>query len=649
MLNFLKLDLDGWLSYDKESIDLTETGITRICGSTGSGKSALLEAIIYLLFGNTLRDKSSVEDLQNKLLNSGYDISLEFEIEGVWHKIQEIRGREGEDLYFWLGTEDEDGDLRGKTKLETRKKISSFIGMSMDEFVGISVLGQRTTQTLITGTSGERAKLVTAIFGLEKYDQYIKDSQADLKDTKSKKEDLASRIEEYKRDLEEVRSSLTVNDLEPVTHQDIGFVKKKIEKIEEKLEKLRQRESAIKQNLNRHEEIERKKKKLERISQQIIEIEEKIEKVGEKIKKAPLDTINEKLEALRSQRMELSGEIKRARADLTRLKKTKECPITHEKCPVDVPEKHFSKIESEANEKISANRSKLEKVEKNIGKGDLILEKIKDFNNLTQDLESKKELLEFSEEEADSDLPPVDEILECKEKCKVAMREGKEKLSELRSEKDDLLGRQAAFDEREKLNNKVEEALSQKQEKLKDFEEKLKNASEELIYIAGALNIFRKAKVYKIDLVLELLNQNLDDIMSNITSEYKAKIVSEKKSSNKKKSLDKIDILVYNGSVWLPIGMTSGGQVSQVGLAVLMSIWKTSNGLSRKGISTLWLDEVFGPLSKDVIDEIFNSIVELSKEIGASAIKLISHRELDSRNIDHAWNVERIDGISRLV
>lgn len=644
MLNLIQLDLDGWLSYAKESIDLTKGGITRIQGSTGAGKSAILEAVVYLLFGNTLRDKSSVADLSNKVLNKGYDISLEFEIYGVNYKINETRDRGLDDLYFFIDGE----DSRGKTKQETRKKILDVLNMTMEEFVGISVLGQRATQTLIEGKSAERAKLVTAIFGLEKYDQYIKDVQVDLKDTKRNKDELAERIEDYKKDLENLKESLVVESLDEVSDEDIQKIQQKIEKFDKKLEKIRKKERDILQGIEKHKEIERKKEKLKKVEKQISEIESKLEDFDDKIKKMKPDTLTDKLYILRDQRSAYYGEIKRAKDDLKRLKETKECPITNESCPVNVPEKHFSKVKERADAVIKENEKNIEKVSKRIEKGTKIVKEVNEFCALSRDLESKRNTLEFSKDSFDEDLPDLDELYEVKKKCDDAKSVGAEKIRDLVKQKEQLLGKQAASIERARYIESVENTLKEKAKILKKFEKELNETSEEVLYLSGTLNIFKRAKMYKIDLVLELLNENLEELLKKISVGYSAKITSEKMDSRKKRSLDKLDILVYNGSVWLPIGLTSGGQSGVVGLAVLLSIWKTANGLSHKGVSTLWLDEVFGPVSEDMVNEIFSAIIDLSMDLGAVAIKLVSHRKLDTRYIDYTWNVERTDGVSKL-
>jgi DNA repair exonuclease SbcCD ATPase subunit len=154
-------------------------------------------------------------------------------------------------------------------------------------------------------------------------------------------------------------------------------------------------------------------------------------------------------------------------------------------------------------------------------------------------------------------------------------------------------------------------------------------------------------KMYNIDLVLQLLNSHLKEILEKISNEeYKAEFISQRTGSDKKKKLDKIGILVYDSYKVLPIEVCSGGQATEVGLAVLLSTWKTANSISQKGVASLWLDEVFGPLNEEIINRIFDSVVEIANELGATSIYIISHRDLDSRLFDYFWDLEREDGIT---
>lgn len=84
ILNFKELNIEGFMSFDKESVLLDNLGMTYIKGvnnyeplsvSNGSGKSAIFESIIWCLTGYTSRGAS---DVSNSILGKGVKVTLVF-------------------------------------------------------------------------------------------------------------------------------------------------------------------------------------------------------------------------------------------------------------------------------------------------------------------------------------------------------------------------------------------------------------------------------------------------------------------------------------------------------------------------------------------------------------------------------------------
>ena len=59
-MKILKLTAINFMSYERVEIDFTAfSGITLISGTNGSGKSTIFEAIVWALYGKTLRNMSA--------------------------------------------------------------------------------------------------------------------------------------------------------------------------------------------------------------------------------------------------------------------------------------------------------------------------------------------------------------------------------------------------------------------------------------------------------------------------------------------------------------------------------------------------------------------------------------------------------------
>jgi DNA repair exonuclease SbcCD ATPase subunit len=204
MIELEKLYLDGWLSYNTANVPLNYDGITLIKGKIGSGKSAILEAIFYLLFGKTLRGKDSVNSLPNRIINKGYEISLDFKVNNIEYSVREIRGRSGKGLYFYKNGEEK----LGSVDPETRKLILEAVGMTSEEFESIAFLGQRQSQVLVEGTPGDRAKALVSIFGLNRYDASIKRCSEEIKEHNEKVQTQTLKIGQIKDELENLHKML---------------------------------------------------------------------------------------------------------------------------------------------------------------------------------------------------------------------------------------------------------------------------------------------------------------------------------------------------------------------------------------------------------------------------------------------------------
>lgn len=99
-VTFEKVDIEGFLSIGRASIDLQKQGMVYVVGqnnspgnqeSNGSGKSTIFEAIIYALTGSTLRGAREKEVI-NKYYTKGYcAVELTLVVDGVRYVITRTR------------------------------------------------------------------------------------------------------------------------------------------------------------------------------------------------------------------------------------------------------------------------------------------------------------------------------------------------------------------------------------------------------------------------------------------------------------------------------------------------------------------------------------------------------------------------------
>ena len=140
-IKFEELDIEGFRSIDRISLNLSDQGIVIVKGinnyedlasSNGSGKSSVFEAIIYALFEET---SSGDRDIENRILGQGCSVVLKFSIDGVSYKIirQSKKGKGTVVLYR------NDEDISARNKSDTNKLISIYNIVTLDSRLSIGM------------------------------------------------------------------------------------------------------------------------------------------------------------------------------------------------------------------------------------------------------------------------------------------------------------------------------------------------------------------------------------------------------------------------------------------------------------------------------------------------------------------------------
>ncbi|MEM2988968.1 MAG: SMC family ATPase [Candidatus Bathyarchaeia archaeon] len=203
--NFKKLKFDG-------PLELPE-GVTVISGLNEAGKSTVLDAILYALYGRVIRPPGHVKD--EDLICYGADravVSLDFEIAGRRYRVRrEIR--RGKANSANLDEVLPDGRLRPlatKVREVTRAVEGLLGGISFSELVSSNVVAQKDLDRLIR-EGGERHKVINAFLNLESFNSALEglnEERKDLEGTGPSRPGLISieraRLEALKAELEEL-------------------------------------------------------------------------------------------------------------------------------------------------------------------------------------------------------------------------------------------------------------------------------------------------------------------------------------------------------------------------------------------------------------------------------------------------------------
>lgn len=152
--------------------------------SNGSGKSSIMDAILYGLFGKTLKNpkKIGVKDVINNKTNKKMSIEIYFD------DVKILRSRKPDGLKLWRSKEgvfDETTELtRGEIK-QTQDMIESILGFNYETFKSICVFTDSNTDSYLEANASERRIIVENLLGLEKYRIYNDKTKEILKETKT--------------------------------------------------------------------------------------------------------------------------------------------------------------------------------------------------------------------------------------------------------------------------------------------------------------------------------------------------------------------------------------------------------------------------------------------------------------------------------
>ena len=139
-----------------------ETGLTGIIGPNGVGKSTLLEAIAWALYGgDTARGGKDSIRFSRAAARAQVRVELEFELGG--HRYRVVRGLTMAELYLDGGEQPIANSATAVGELLQRR-----LGMSRAEFFNTYFTGQKELAVMASLTATERAQFLSRVLGYER-------------------------------------------------------------------------------------------------------------------------------------------------------------------------------------------------------------------------------------------------------------------------------------------------------------------------------------------------------------------------------------------------------------------------------------------------------------------------------------------------
>ncbi|AND75018.1 hypothetical protein pf16_95 [Pseudomonas phage pf16] len=177
------------------TIDLDRSPTTVIGGQNGAGKSTMLEAVSYGLFGKPLK-KLTLAQLINTINRKALVVEIEFTKNGKEYKI--VRGQKPAVLEFWIDGEMQDQSAKSS---DYQAKIEYVLGMDFKLFTQVVVLNKEKYTPFMDLGAADRRKVVEDILDISVFSV-----MSDLQ--KSRARTLSSEIEDLKFERERLQERM---------------------------------------------------------------------------------------------------------------------------------------------------------------------------------------------------------------------------------------------------------------------------------------------------------------------------------------------------------------------------------------------------------------------------------------------------------
>ncbi len=197
----LHLRISGFLSYrERAELDFNSFDLACISGHNGAGKSSLLDAITWALFGESRGKSSEVINLNS----SAAEVILTFTHESNTYRVQRTLPRNKSTvLEFQIKSNEEWRPLTEKTTRDTQTRIEQTLHLDYDTFVNASFFLQGKADQFTQQNAGKRKEVLSNILGLEMWEEY-KNRSADRRKLIEREVDgIEARIVEIDSELAE--------------------------------------------------------------------------------------------------------------------------------------------------------------------------------------------------------------------------------------------------------------------------------------------------------------------------------------------------------------------------------------------------------------------------------------------------------------
>ena len=580
MITLKKLQWSNCFSYGSDNeLNLTESIVTQLVGTNGTGKSSIPLILEEVLFNKNSKGIKKA-DIPNREVNNGYDISLTFDVVDDSYKIDVVR-RGNIKVKLYKNGE----DISSHTATNTYKTLEEVIGIDHKTFSQIVYQNTNASLQFLTATDTNRKRFLIDLLQLDNYVKYFEVFK-DLSRT------IGSEATLVQGKIDTINKWLLDNKMEDtslLSKIDLPFVSEEDDKTLRSLMIEYENISEINKKINKNNFT---KEQLGEID--LSGYKEQLKEYIQDIDVAPLSKgitlakykSNEHLSSLKEYNL-MKGECPTCHQDIDE-------DFVQEKIEYHTGRKAYYKEEVQklSKEKEEANRVNTIRV--------IAKRKIEEWEDLFRDIDNSLPLRILNAEKLKSDI----------DKLQTKIREDREAWETIAAENERIERHNTRISIIEEQQQDFEDQLSTLIEEISEIEEKL-----------GHIEILKKA--FSTNGLLAYKIENLVKDLEELTNEYLADLSDGRFSLEFVVLNDKLNVEIDDNGKPVDILALSAGELARVNTATLLAIRKLMSSISKSRINVLFLDEV-----TNVLDELGKEkLVEI----------LLREENLNTYIVSHGW------------
>lgn len=683
---FERLEIQNFMAVRTAVIELDNQGLVLIKGdnqdnpnfsSNGAGKSSIIESLVYVLFGRTIRGTKG-DDIVNRVAKSNCKVVLDIsDDDGSKYRITRYRKHKehkNNTYLFCNGT-----DISPKSEADFTKTVISLLQTDFLTFTS-SILYSAESFKFTQATDSELKQAFDVMLDLKVYSDCLEQTKEEMREinskrqvldtkkskldtkkevlleSKSKAEELSESYEEEKTDkIEKLQEQIAeIEEEQESIDEEIADIKEQMEEVSADIEKLK---SQRKKSSETDEALQTLRTSIDEDEEEKSEIKTKLRRT-----KQNLSSCEDSIGDLNATITKCQKSVKKDKSQIEELKETvgTPCPV----CGKPLGEDHVADALAELQERIQHSENTIEQSQTDIEKTQ---KEIESFNSEISEMEEQiqeideeiaqyQSLLKKVQERQKKEHQVEEQILDKERQYTKIERQYNSK----KSSKDTLKSRIEMLkkqikdikSEENPYTSQVNDCQSQIEKMSGDYEELAHEydalASDEEVlnfWLTGFSNSGIKSML--LDDITPFLNKRANKYLQALSGDRLTVNFTTQTQLKSGEMREKFQIEVNNEDGGDSYMANSSGEKKRVDIAINLALQDLVSSRANKKINMIFLDEALDALDNCGVDDVLNLLSEVAKD--KSSVFVISHNESIQTAFENFLVVTKKNGYSTVV